>query len=281
MKYLVFFYLLHFLPGISTSAQKQINAIENDDAGFKILDKSKYKCTYSYSYLSDSTNTELRKEESFVLLIGEQHNLFKKEYYYYIDSLRYLNSKGLVSNKQVSRGFTTYTPGNSLVNYFITEQHNNPELVITYLTTEGTWETKDTVKIQWTLGKESEHICGFDCKDAYTFFRGRKYIAWYAPDVPLPYGPYKFSGLPGLIIKISDIQNSHSFELKGLENHSFVIIRENKKTIKMSKEQCDKAVRNYKTGLVEKAKMWFPNEPERAKRLAKRFSNENNPIELE
>lgn len=281
MKHLVLLYFLLFLPGIRTHAQKQINVIENDDDGFKVLDKSKYKCTYSHSYLSDSTNTESRKEDSFVLLIGGQHNLLKNEFKYYIDSLRYLNSKGLVSDEQVGKGFTSYTPGNSLINYFIIEQHNNPELVITYTTTEGIWETKDTVKLKWTLGNKSERICGFNCKDASTFFRGRKYIAWYALDVPLPYGPYKFSGLPGLIIKISDIQNSHIFELKGLQNHSFAIFLENQKTIKMSKEQCDKAIRNYKTGLVEKAKMWFPNDPEKAKGLAKRFSNENNMIELE
>lgn len=281
MKHLILLCFFLFTTGTSILAQKQINVINKDDVGFTVLDQSKYKCTYNHSYYSDSLNTESTKENSIVLLIGENYNLIKNEYNYYIDSLRYLNAKGLVSDKQVSASFTTYTPGNNLINYFIIKEHNNPEIKIIYSTTSGTWEIKDTVNLKWKLGNKSDTIAGYYCKNAYTSFRGRNYIAWYTPDVPLPYGPYKFSGLPGLIVKINDIQNSHIFELKGLENHSFAILQENKKTIKMSKEECDKAIKNYKTGLVEKAKKWFPNDPPKAQRLAKRFNNENNPIELE
>ena len=45
-------------------------------------------------------------------------------------------------------------------------------------------------------------IAGHLCYKANTFFAGRHYRAWYTTDVPVPYRPYKFYGLPGIIMKI-------------------------------------------------------------------------------
>lgn len=65
---------------------------------------------------------------------------------------------------------------------------------------------KDSIlPLKWRLDYEDEKKIGsLLCKKATTHFRGRDYIAWYTLEIPLPYGPYKFHGLPGLIISISD-----------------------------------------------------------------------------
>ena len=52
--------------------------------------------------------------------------------------------------------------------------------------------------------KETKEIGKFTCKKATASFRGRNYIAWYSPDIPLPYGPWKLQGLPGLILEAYD-----------------------------------------------------------------------------
>lgn len=44
---------------------------------------------------------------------------------------------------------------------------------------------------------------------------GRKWAAWFTPDVPLNFGPYKFQGLPGLIVSVSDAKSHYSFMLQG------------------------------------------------------------------
>ena len=44
-------------------------------------------------------------------------------------------------------------------------------------------------------------------------FRGRKWTAWFTQNIPIPEGPYKFSGLPGLIVEIYDSQNHYHYEL--------------------------------------------------------------------
>lgn len=56
--------------------------------------------------------------------------------------------------------------------------------------------------MQWSLGKERKEILGYKCKSATTTFRGRKYIAYYTSKIPISNGPWKFGGLPGLILEI-------------------------------------------------------------------------------
>lgn len=70
------------------------------------------------------------------------------------------------------------------------------------------------VSLNWKLDYEDEKKIGsLLCKKATTHFRGRDYIAWYSLDIPLPYGPYKFHSLPGLIVSISDSTNTFTWTI--------------------------------------------------------------------
>lgn len=270
--------LVFLLCTISNVKAQQPVVVANDDPVFKVLDKSEYKCVYSYKYLTDSLSLESEKDVSMVLLIGDSYNLYKNEYKYYIDSLRYLNSRGSASNEQVSESFTQYTPGGP--RYYIITNHKEPGFTMIHPSTEGTWESKDVVSLTWELGNDSDSIAGYYCRNAYTSFRGRKYVAWYSPEIPLSYGPYKFSGLPGLILKMNDLQNTHVFEMISFMTFSFEIFTENTKTIKMSPRQLNKALRNYDLGMVEKARQWFPDDPEKVENISRKVRSKNNPIEL-
>ena len=53
---------------------------------------------------------------------------------------------------------------------------------------------------------------GYDCRKATVDFAGRTYTAWFTPEIPLPFGPYKFGGLPGLILKIEDAERQFVWE---------------------------------------------------------------------
>ena len=71
--------------------------------------------------------------------------------------------------------------------------------------------------MKWTLGKEIMEICGHKCQKATCHFRGRDFIAWFAPDIPIRKGPWKFGGLPGLIMKVYDKDNLYTFECVRIE----------------------------------------------------------------
>ncbi|WP_370895734.1 GLPGLI family protein [Chryseobacterium gossypii] len=65
----------------------------------------------------------------------------------------------------------------------------------------------------WKLVDETKVINSFTCKKAEVRYKGREWTAWYSTEIPFPYGPYKFSGLPGLIVKITDKTGDYDFEL--------------------------------------------------------------------
>ena len=72
-------------------------------------------------------------------------------------------------------------------------------------------------KINWKVEKETKKIGNFNCKKATTNFRGRNYTAWFTTDVPLPFGPWKLNGLPGLILEAYDANKSVYWYFKSVE----------------------------------------------------------------
>lgn len=70
---------------------------------------------------------------------------------------------------------------------------------------------------KWNLQNESKKIGKFTCYKATTQFRGREYIAWYTPEIPLPYGPWKLQGLPGLILEAYDSSQEIYYYFRSVE----------------------------------------------------------------
>lgn len=57
--------------------------------------------------------------------------------------------------------------------------------------------------LPWKLSEETVTILGHVCKKAMTVTsRGSKVVAWYAEEMAIPAGPDKFSGLPGVVLKL-------------------------------------------------------------------------------
>lgn len=69
----------------------------------------------------------------------------------------------------------------------------------------------------WELVDSSKKIGKFICQKATTTFRGRKYEAWYAVEIPVSNGPWKFHGLPGLILEVHSIDKYFKYTFEGLE----------------------------------------------------------------
>ena len=67
------------------------------------------------------------------------------------------------------------------------------------------------VVLNWQLTNEQKNIQDFSCSKATLSFRGRDFIAWFTTEVPVAFGPWKFHGLPGLILEVHDVNNLFSW----------------------------------------------------------------------
>ncbi|MBK1896057.1 GLPGLI family protein [Chryseobacterium sp. YIM B02567] len=159
------------------------------------------------------TRTDYRHEELFSLQIGDHRAFFAS-----VPSL-----KG--DSVMASSGTTTNNPDGSITlgfkkgivipktNFNFTIVQSNENIQYFALVAMSLLTYKESVIKNWKLVDETKIISTINCKKAEVTFKGRNWIAWYSPEIPLPYGPYKFSGLPGLIIKITDDKGDFDFEL--------------------------------------------------------------------
>lgn len=75
---------------------------------------------------------------------------------------------------------------------------------------------EDWDKPEWEITDETKDILGYECFKATTDYRGRKWIAWFTPEIPLPEGPWKLCGLPGLILEANDTDDYFHFTANGI-----------------------------------------------------------------
>lgn len=70
-------------------------------------------------------------------------------------------------------------------------------------------------KYKWEITKEEKKIGKYLCRKAISTFTEtfldkkiqRKLVAWFSTEIPLPFGPRGFDGLPGLVLELQDGKN--------------------------------------------------------------------------
>lgn len=72
------------------------------------------------------------------------------------------------------------------------------------------------LKYNWEITDEIDSIGQYQVIKALTNFRGRTFIAWFAPEIPISFGPWKLKGLPGLILKMHDQEQKFTWSVRKL-----------------------------------------------------------------
>lgn len=76
---------------------------------------------------------------------------------------------------------------------------------------------KDTfMTIVWTIHTDQKSVGTYSCNRATGHFRGRDYEVWFAPEIPVPTGPFKLGGLPGLILEAKSTDGAVVFQFEEL-----------------------------------------------------------------
>ena len=94
--------------------------------------------------------------------------------------------------------------------------------------------TEPWPSMKWELADERQTICGYQCQKATCRWRGRDFSAWFTPKIPIKSGPWKFGGLPGLIMKVYDSRRLYLWEAVSVEKGSFPIYQPEERSYKKS-----------------------------------------------
>jgi len=169
---------------------------------------------YEYKFISDSTDKADVKKEIMLLDIDKTGSKYYSQDKFIADSISKADLEKQLklspNNININR---REKPGQ--VSYKVTKQY--PEFK-TYLFTgisSDHYKIEEDQKPEWKILPDKQKIGAYNAQKAITNFGGREWTAWFSTDLPFQDGPYKFYGLPGLIVKIEDKTGSHSMTLVG------------------------------------------------------------------
>ena len=171
---------------------------------------------YEYKFISDSTNVDDVKTEMMFLDTTKDgskyysYTVFNSDSIMKVDLEKQLAATGSINVKSdMQKGS---------VRYSVTKTYPDYKINLHRRLGMDAYNISDDRKINWKILPEKEKIGEWNAQKAEADFAGRHWIAWFSTDIPIQDGPYKFRGLPGLIVKIEDKTGSHKMELKGIKN---------------------------------------------------------------
>ena len=171
---------------------------------------------YEYKFISDSTNTADVKTEMMFLDTTKDGSKYYSYTVFNSDSLM----KADLEQQLKATGSINVKSGmqKGSVRYSVTKTYPDYKINLHRRLGMDAYNISDDRKINWKILPEKEKIGEWNVQKAEADFAGRKWIAWFSTEIPIQDGPYKFRGLPGLIVKIEDKTGSHKMELKAIKN---------------------------------------------------------------
>ena len=186
-----------------------------------VLDRAHMKCLYRYVYTFDTLKNELR-DDLLILQIGKEVSKCYSYYTFQCDSLRRTPDGAKVWSELFRRaiekdGIYGDFPHVRMSTY-VYKNYPTGQMTITDRISLQDYCYVDSLHTQtWTMGDSTREVLGYTCQQATADFRGRRWTAWFATDIPVSDGPWKLGGLPGLILEAYDEGKQHVFTAVGLE----------------------------------------------------------------
>jgi GLPGLI family protein len=171
---------------------------------------------YKFTHIMDTTKRALTRTENMVLFVGKSASAYR-------------SYDGLVADQQFKKAYAeavaSSPDGRPRINrngvgsrsqYF---QYPGEQKLITkdYLMVNAYLIEGAMPAINWKISDDTATFSGLHCQKANGHFKGRDYIVWFCPDLPVHTGPWKLNGLPGIIIDAHDTKNEVVFAFDGVE----------------------------------------------------------------
>ena len=169
-----------------------------------------YECIYRYDMKGSSGKKEINETSDCILIMGEEESKFYDYPTFRLDSVSAMPG---VADEVVKQFHTEQMKSESYFDQEInTSLKDNTLTVFCNMAPERYKYRQELPLISWEETDETATVCGYTCRKATGEYGGRKWQAWYAEEIAVPFGPWKIGGLPGLVLKATDETGNHSFE---------------------------------------------------------------------
>jgi GLPGLI family protein len=231
--------------------------------------------TYEYQFRIDSTKTDSLKKEFMNLDIFPTKSYFYGQAQYASDSAM---NHSIIQQRKSTPNSISYSSTTDEWNVSYLIEKSYPSFKTNWFTNieQTNMIVEETPVLQWNILPETQKIENYNCQKATANFGGRTWEAWFSQDLPFTDGPYKFQGLPGLIVKLEDKTKSHQFLLKGnkklkAEDHSWDYI------LALQKE-ADNEFQGVKVNPAQYKKLFMSYKNDPAKDIKLDLANPNNSM---
>lgn len=200
------------------------------------------ECMYEYSYIVDTTAVKMSadgmvtdgdttKVKKIYMLLRCGGNI--SQYYSYD---RMVMDSVVAANKMA--GKQERYKGKTGLACRIYKDFGNSKLTVVDKVGMDWFKVVEAIPdFKWNICDDWKEISGYKVRKATCDFRGRRYEAWFAPDIPVSDGPWKFCGLPGLVFQVYDQLCQYHYCLTGikLKNAAVDYVDENMMEVNMKK----------------------------------------------
>lgn len=170
---------------------------------------------YEYRYLPDSTRQDVKTEMMLLDIDGNGSTYYSRSKFV-SDSIMKADFEKQIASRSNNISIKR-TEGSGDVKYSVRKEYPSYRVLLSEQISMDRYRIVEDEVPQWKILPETQQIGPYKTQKAAADFGGRSWTAWFSADLPFQDGPYKFYGLPGLIVKIEDATLSHIMTLVG--NH--------------------------------------------------------------
>ncbi|WP_326981724.1 GLPGLI family protein [Chryseobacterium sp. MYb264] len=173
---------------------------------------------YDTSVNPDSINLVSLKSEKTFLDVKDNRSLFISENKLIKDSLfAFFKPEEKENNKkerkELSKPGAKKTTEPTFFDYYITKNIAEQKVYFHDQIASRQIYYQEDRPVKWEITNVTEQQNGYPSQKATAYFGGRTWTAWFTKSIAISDGPYKFSGLPGLIVKLEDDKGDYKFDL--------------------------------------------------------------------
>jgi GLPGLI family protein len=179
---------------------------------------------YKFTHIADTTNRAHPYTENMALFVGKSASAYK-------------SYDGIMADEQFKKAWAAAVASSPDGQPRINRHGAGSRIQYYQYPNEQKMLTKDNLivndyliagplpAITWKISADTATFGGLHCQKATGHFKGRDYIAWFCPDLPLPAGPWQLNGLPGAIVDAHDTKNEVVFQFDGVEKVVFTEVK--------------------------------------------------------